>query len=77
MDLDRQCLATDEWCDLERQIVGLSIQAPEWREVRGEAGGGELKDMLDLAWIMQSMLAKIDQLERQLGRGDVSHELPS
>ena len=56
--------------------MGLPVQTLERREVRGKTGGGELKNVLDFAQVAQSMLAKIDELERHLGGGEVPHQLP-
>ena len=56
--------------------MGLPVQTLERREVRGKTGGGELKNVLDFAQIAQSMLAKIDELEGHLRRGEVPHQLP-
>ena len=56
--------------------MGLPVQTLERREVRGQTGGGELKNVLDFAQVAQPMLAKIDELEGHLRRRDVPHQLP-
>ncbi len=57
--------------------MGLSVQTPERRELRGKTRGGELKDMLDFALVAQAMFAKIDKLEWHPGGGEVPQQLPS
>jgi hypothetical protein len=56
-------LSTDDVRRLRRQIVRRPVEAPQWREVRGQAGRRYLEQMLGSREIAQSMQAEIPQLD--------------
>lgn len=52
-------LACDKSSTAEEQVIGMSIEALERREIRPEVGVNELEHMLRLAEVLQAVRAKV------------------
>jgi hypothetical protein len=66
-------IASDERRRARRQIAGEGVEGPQAREVREEAGGMDLEDVLGTGEVSELVIAEID--ERDVVRNRVADEL--